>query len=137
MAPNDRILQKGHSLYQKYKLTKMALNINDISQKCHLTKMVSHNLILGIGFVKYYQTPANRTYLSLIRCMRVISILLCSGKHSILKSHEHESESYKKFKKFLLKIIQLSPSQITFGYFFIRRVIFVMHHFLWVSYFFI
>ena len=38
MAPIDIMLQKGHSSYQKYHLTKMAPNMNDTSQKRHLTK---------------------------------------------------------------------------------------------------
>ena len=42
MALIDTILQKGHSSYQKDHLTKMAPNINGISQKQHLTKMAYH-----------------------------------------------------------------------------------------------
>ena len=49
MALIDTILQKGHSSYQKDRLTKMAPNINGISQKCisqkwHVTKMATQNL---------------------------------------------------------------------------------------------
>ena len=42
MALIDTILQKGHSSYQKYHLTKMAANINGTSQKWHLRKLASH-----------------------------------------------------------------------------------------------
>ena len=55
MALIDTILQKGHSSYQKYHLTKMAPHKNDISQKWHLKTFI-------IGFLKYYQYPANKTY---------------------------------------------------------------------------
>ena len=49
MALIDTILQKGHSSYQKDHLTKMAPNINGISQKCisqkwRVTKMATQNL---------------------------------------------------------------------------------------------
>ena len=37
MAPIDTVLQKGHSSYHKYHLTKMAPNINGISQEWRLT----------------------------------------------------------------------------------------------------
>ena len=55
-------------------------------------------------------------------------------KNLILKSHDHGSESYYKFKNSLLKITQLSPWHVTFGHFVARCAIFVRHHFLWVSY---
>ena len=55
MALIDTILQKGHSSYQKYHLTKMAPHKNGISQKWHLKTFI-------IGFLKYYQHPANKTY---------------------------------------------------------------------------
>ena len=65
--------------------------------------MISHNYI--IGFLKYYYTllvePA-----STIRHSIVIGISLWSGKKLTFKSHDHESESYNKFKNFLLKISQ-------------------------------
>ena len=48
MAPIDIILQKGHS-YQKYHLTKMAPNINDISHKTSKSS-VSHKTNLKIPF---------------------------------------------------------------------------------------
>ena len=44
MALIDTILQKGHSSYQKDHLTKMAPNINGISQKWYITKIVTQNL---------------------------------------------------------------------------------------------
>ena len=76
---------------------------NTTLQKWHPTWMASHNSI--IGFLKYYQfntlqvepTPT-------IRHRRVIRISL-----STLKSNDHESKSYNKFKSFLLKITHLSP----------------------------
>ena len=43
---HDKMLQKGHSSYTTYK--------NDISQKRHIQ-------IYIIGFLKYYQHPADRT----------------------------------------------------------------------------
>ena len=44
MAPTEVMLQKGHSSYQKYHLTKMTPNKSDTSQKLHLTKLTSRNL---------------------------------------------------------------------------------------------
>ena len=38
MEPVDIILQKGHSSYQKYHLTKVTPTINGTSQKWHLTE---------------------------------------------------------------------------------------------------
>ena len=83
----------------------MAPNINGTSQKWHLTAYI-------IGFLKYYQPPASRTYPSTIRQRRVIGISLWSGKSLILKSHDHDCESYNKCKNSLLKIAQPSPWQI-------------------------
>ena len=65
MALIDTMLQKQHSSYQKYRLTKMAPSINapyknGTSQKRHLTKTASQNFY--IGFLKYCQHPANKTY---------------------------------------------------------------------------
>ena len=71
--------------------------------------MVSHNYI--IVFLKYYQHPAILIEPTLtVRHRKVIGISLWSGKTLILRSHDHESESYiyDKFKKFLLKITQVS-----------------------------
>ena len=48
MALIDTMLQKGHSSYQKYHLTKMAPNINGTSQKWHLTKMAPQNLVYEV-----------------------------------------------------------------------------------------
>ena len=94
--------------------------------------MESRNYI--IGFLKYYQQPANRTYTQdQTQESNKISLSLVE-KNSTLKSHDHESESYNKFKNVLLKITQLSPWQIAFEHFFARCAIFVRHHFLWVSY---
>ena len=45
---------------QKCDPTQLATHKNGISQKLYLTKMASQNL--HIGFLKYYQHPANRTY---------------------------------------------------------------------------
>ena len=64
--------------------------------------MTSNNQI--IGFLKYYQHPANnKTYFTKIRHRRVPRISFWSGKISTLKSHGHQSESYNKLKNFLLK----------------------------------
>ena len=73
--------------------------------------MASQNYI--VGFLKYYNTlliiePTSTT----IRHRRVPRASFWSGKISVSKSHDHESESYKKFKNFLLKITQLSPWQM-------------------------
>ena len=95
---------------------------NDVSQKCHSRTYI-------IGFLKCYQPPAYRTYSSTIRHRRVIVISLWIGKNSSLKSHNHESESYNKFKNSLLKITQLNSWQMTFGHFFARDAIFMRHHF--------
>ena len=50
MVPIDTMLQKGHSSYQKYHLTKMALKINDTSQKWCLTTYIT-------GFSEVLPTP--------------------------------------------------------------------------------
>ena len=126
MVPIDTVLQKGHSSYQKCYFTKMATSINGISQKWYLT----------ITLLAFWSTT-NTLLIEptpTIRHRKVIGISLWSGKNSTLKSHDHESEPYNKFKNFLLKITQLSHWQITSGYFFARCAIFVRHHFLWVSY---
>ena len=44
MALIDIMLQKGHSSYLIYHLTKMAANINSTSQKRYLTKMAADNV---------------------------------------------------------------------------------------------
>ena len=80
------MLQKGHFSYQKY----------------HIAKMASHKYIIGV--LKYYRfntllietTPT-------IRHRTVTRVSLWSGKNSTLKSTDHESESYNKFRNFLLK----------------------------------
>ena len=101
MAPIDTVLQKEHSSYQKYHLPKMASNINGISQ-------------LHYWFSQVYTTNALliEPTLTTIRHRRVLGISLWSGKNSNLKFHDHESESYNKFKNFLLKITELIPWQI-------------------------
>ena len=43
MALIDIMLQKGHSSYQKYHLTKMARSINSTSQKSYLTNIAADN----------------------------------------------------------------------------------------------
>ena len=100
MGPIDTMLQKRHSSYQKYYFTKMAFNINSISQKQHLTTT-------GLAF-----SSTTNTLLidptSTIRHRRVIGISLWSGKSQTLKSHNHESESYNKFTNFLLKSLSQS-----------------------------
>ena len=78
-----------HPLTQCYKKG-FPLIKNTTSQKWHPTWMASHKYI--IGFLKYYQHPANRTYPT-IRHRRVIEISLWSGKNSTFKSHDHEFES--------------------------------------------
>ena len=121
MAPIGTVLQNGYSSYQKYHLAKMAPSINDISQKWYLKTTIlafwstTNTLIIE---------PAPT-----IRHRIVLGISLSSGKNLILKSHDHESDSYNKFKNFLLKITLLSP-----WHFFARCDIFARHHFLWMSY---
>ena len=127
MAPIDTVFQKGHSSCQKNYLAKLTHNINDISQKWHFTT----TLLASWSTTSTLLIEPTLT----IRHRRVIGISFWSGKNSTLKSDDHKSESYNKFKSFLLKITQLSPWQITSGYFFPRCAIFVRHHFLWVSYF--
>ena len=125
MPPIDTVLQKRHFHYQKNHLAKTAPNINDISQKRHLTTTLlafwstTNTLLIE-------PTPT-------IRHRRVIEILLSSRKNSTLKSHDHDSESYNKVENFLLTITQLSLLQITSGHSFARCTIFVRHYFLWVS----
>ena len=63
--------------------------------------MASHNYI--IDFLKYTDTLQIEST-STIRHMRVIRISPWSGKSLTLKSHNHASESYNKFKNFFLKI---------------------------------
>ena len=62
----DTKSQKGHFSYQKSYFTKMAPNINGISQKWRPTKnditQKWHLKTYIIGFLKCYQNPANRTY---------------------------------------------------------------------------
>ena len=123
------MLQKEHSSYQKYCLAKMAPNINGISQKWHFTTTL-------LDFWSTINTLLTETTFT-IRHRRVIGISLWKGKNSTLKSHDHESEPYNKFKNFLLKITQLSPWQIISRHFFTSCVIFVRHQFLWVSYLFL
>ena len=58
-------------------------------------------------------------------------MIILDWKISTLKSHDHESESYNKFKKFLLKnySVQSLANIATFGHFFLRYVIFLRHQF--------
>ena len=109
-------------------LSRIPPNKNGTQHKWNLAKMTSHK----IGISK----------LALLVFWSTINILLIepslqldtNWKNSIWKSHDHGSESHYKLKNSLSKIIQLSPSQITFGQFFARRAIFARHHFLWVLY---
>ena len=119
MAPIETVLQKGHSSYQKYHVAKMAPNINGISQNWYLTTLLAFWSTTNTLVIE--PNPA-------IRHRRVTGISLWSRKNSTFKSHYHKSESYNKFKNFLLKISQLSP-----WHFFASCTIFVRHHFLWVS----
>ena len=102
-------------------LSKTGPNINGISQKWYLTTTLlafwstTNTLLIE-------PTPT-------IRHRRVIGISLWSGKNSTLKSHDHKSESYNKFKNFHLKTIQLSPWQIISWHFLARCAIFVRLHF--------
>ena len=105
MASIGTVLQKGHSSYQKYDLTQMTPNINNGITTILLFFWSTTNTLLK------KHTPA-------IRHRRVKRISLWSGKNLTLKSHDHESGSYNKFKNFLLKITQFScPWQINFGHF--------------------
>ena len=106
MASIGTVLQKGHSSYQKYDLTQMTPNINNGITTILLFFWSTTNTLLK------KHTPA-------IRHRRVKRISLWSGKNFTLKSHDHESGSYNKFKNFLVKITQFSsPWQINFGHFF-------------------
>ena len=69
--------------------------------------MASHNYI--IGFLKYYHHLANRTYTYKQTQESNKNVTLWSGRNLTLKSLDHASESYNKFKNVLLKITQLSP----------------------------
>ena len=60
MTPIDTVLQKGHFCCQKYYLTKLSPNINGTLQKWHIKTYI-------IGFLKYYEHPANRTYSTIRR----------------------------------------------------------------------
>ena len=72
------MLQKGRSSYKKYHRTKMAPNINETSQKWHLTTCI-------IAFAKYYQSPTNINYPSTIRHRNLILISISNGKKIDLK----------------------------------------------------
>ena len=98
MAPIDTVFQKGHSSCQKNYLAKLTHNINDISQKWHFTT----TLLASWSTTSTLLIEPTLT----IRHRRVIGISLWSGKNSTLKSDDHKSESYNKFKNFLLKITQ-------------------------------
>ena len=116
MAPIDTVLQKEHSSYQKYHLAKIAPNVNGISQNWYLTTTL-------LAFWSTTNTLLIKPTAA-IRHRRVIGISLWSGKNLNLKSHNHESESYNKFKNFLLEIIQLSP-----WHFFASCAILLRYHF--------
>ena len=104
---------------------------NITSQKWHPTYMGSHkNWYLTTTLLAFWCT----TNTLLIEPTpefshrRVIEISLQSRKNSTFKSYYHKSESYNKFRNFILKVTQLSP-----WHFFASCAIFVRHHFLWVS----
>ena len=107
----------------------MALNINGISQKWNLTTTLL-TLWSTTNTLLIEPTPT-------IRHKKVIDISFLSGKNSTLKSHDHESESYNKFKNFSLKIPQLSPWHITSGHFSCKVYHFSKAPVFWVSYLFI
>ena len=57
MAPIDTLLQKKHSSYQEYHLTKMAPNLFGASQKWHLKKTASHkNGISKLTLLVFWST---------------------------------------------------------------------------------
>ena len=94
--------------------------------------MASH--YLNFWFSDVLQLSANRTYPFTTRHSRVIVISPWKWENSILKSHEHESESYNKFKNSLLKIthpntrcaISLELNFLWASYLSISRWVFVM-----------
>ena len=88
MASIDTVLQNRYFHYQKNHLPKIAPNINDISQKRHLTTTL-------LAFWSTTNTLLVEPTTT-IRHRRVIEILLWSRKNSTLKSHDHDSESYNK-----------------------------------------
>ena len=94
--------------------------------------MASHNYI--IGFLSSTTNTLLTEPTPTIKHRRAIGTSFWSGKNWTLKSHDHESESYNKFKNFLLKLTQPSPWQTTSGHFFAMYANFVRYHFLWVSY---
>ena len=102
MTPIDTMLQKGHFSYQKYYLTKLLSNINGTLQKWHIKTYI-------IGFLKYYQHLLIEPTLQLD----------VNWKNTILKSHDHGSESHNKFKNSLLKITE-TTWQIACGHSFAR-----------------
>ena len=119
----DKMLQKGHSSYQKYHLTKMVPNINGTSQKWHLTKTISHK--------------NGTSKLTLLVLWSTTSTLLIEPTPKI--THKLTKLNfkipwpwvwiYKKFKNSHLKITHLSPWQIYFGHFYTTCAIFARHHF--------
>ena len=86
MAPIDTVLQKGHSSYQKDYLPKMTPQKNGIFTNTLLVFWSNTNIRL------IEATPTT------IKHRRVPAISFWSGKKSTLKSHDHESEPYNKFK---------------------------------------
>ena len=105
--------------YKKYTpISKTPPYKNGTQHKWHLTTCITNILLIELTHT--------------VRHMRLLGISPRS-RNLTLNSHDHESESYSKFKNFLLKIIDLSPWQIILGYFLARCAIFVNHHVFWVS----
>ena len=110
MEAIDAMLQKGHSSYQKYHLTKIASHKNGISRLTLLVFWSNTNTLL------IEATPTIRHKL----------------ENTILKSLNHGFESCNKDKNSLLNITQITW-QISFGHFFTRCATFARHHFLWLG----
>ena len=87
--------KKGHYSYQNYHLTRMATNINGTSQKCHLKKTASHKNRLSELLSLVFSSAA--TTLLIKPTLK----LDANWKNLILKSHDHGSELYYKFKNSL------------------------------------
>ena len=104
MSPIDTVLHKiGTPLIK-----------NTTSQKWHPTQMTSHkNRISQLHYRNYPRLKTTPT----IKHRRTKWISAWSGKNSALKSHDHESELYKKIKN---SLTQFSRWQTTFSHYLVR-----------------
>ena len=125
MATIDKCY-KEHSYYQKYHLTKMAANINGIS---HPKNGISQ-LTLGIDFLKLLPTLCLQNLPLYIQIQESNRNITLERKNSILKSRDHESKSYNKFKNSLYKYHSAQPIENNLWAFFHK-----MCHFCKASFF--